>query len=187
VIPGNHALAGSGVHRSHLVFSADHGRTWQLGATAGDGTNESQVVELGDGRLRLDMRNHPPKPGGNHRIVATSADGGRTLSPMRVDATLVEPPAQASILSVVGDRPGHRWLLFSNPASSRRERMTVRVSDDDGASWKTSRLIYEGHAAYSCLVELDAAIGLMYERGTRNAYEEIVFTRIARAWLLEGR
>ena len=60
VIPGNHAIAGSGVHRSHLVYSEDHGKSWHLGASAADGTNESQVVELSDGRLLQNMRNHPP-------------------------------------------------------------------------------------------------------------------------------
>lgn len=186
VIPGNHALAGSGVHRSHLVFSEDHGRTWQLGAVAGDGTNESQVVELGDGRLLHNMRNHPPKPEVNHRVVATSTDGGRTLSPMRVDTTLIEPPAQASILSVPGEQAGRNWIVFSNPASARRERMTVRISDDDAVTWRWSRVVSPGHSAYSCLADLGGDIGLLYERGTRNAYEEIVFTRLTRAWLLSA-
>lgn len=183
VIPGNHAIAGSGVHRAHLVTSADHGKTWQIGAVAVDGTNESQVVELSDGRVLHNMRNHPPKHGENHRAVATSADGGRTLSPVTFDPALIEPPAQASILAVAGDRPDRRWIVFSNPASTRRERMTVRLSDDDGATWRRSRVVYDGPSAYSCLVELDGDIGLLYERGEKTAYESIVFTRLTRAWL----
>ena len=145
------------------------------------------MVELGDGRLLLNMRNHPPKPEVNHRVVATSADGGRTLSPMRVDATLIEPPAQASVLSVPGEQSGRHWIVFSNPASSRRERMTVRISEDDAVSWRWSRMVYAGHAAYSCLADLGGDIGLLYERGTRNAYEEIVFARLTRDWLQSSR
>jgi sialidase-1 len=183
LIPGNHALAGSGVHRSHLVFSADHGKTWQLGAAAADGTNESQVVELGDGRVLHNMRNHPPTAGENHRVIAVSGDGGRTLSPVRVDPALIEPPAQASILSVAADRPGRRWILFANPASTTRQRMTVRVSDDDAATWRVSRVVYDGPAAYSCLVDLEGDIGILYERGETTAYESIVFARLTRAWL----
>jgi sialidase-1 len=184
VIPGNHALAGTGVHRSHLVFSEDHGRTWQLGATAVDGTNESQIVELGDGRLLHNMRNHPPRPDGNYRAVATSADGGRTLSAVSFDRTLVEPPAQASVLSIAGAGGGGRWVAFANPASTKRERMTVRISKDEAASWAISRVVDEGPSAYSSLVEIGEDLGLLYERGTRTAYEEIVFTRLSRAWLL---
>ena len=78
VIPANHAEYPGGTHRSHLFYSDDGGRTWMLGGSADPGTNESQVVELTDGRLMLNMRNHPPKPA-NFRMVATSTDGGRTL------------------------------------------------------------------------------------------------------------
>lgn len=184
VIPGNHALAGSGVHRSHFAFSTDHGATWQLGAVAEDGTNESQVVELSDGRLLLTMRNHPPKPGANVRALITSADGGRTRSLMTFDQALVEPPAQASILSVPGERSGTRWVVFSNPASTRRERMTVRVSDDDARSWRIAKVVHAGPAAYSCLVDLGGDLGLLYERGDASPYETITFARITRAWLM---
>ncbi len=185
VVPGNHALAGSGAHRSHLVFSTDHGRSWQIGASAVDGTNESQVVELGDGRLLHNMRNHPSRPGANYRAVATSSDGGRTLSPVRFDRTLLEPPAQASLLSVEA-QGGERWVVFANPASTKRERMTVRISTDDAATWRLERVVDEGPSAYSSLVAVGADIGLLYERGTRHAYEEIVFTRLTRAWLQDG-
>jgi sialidase-1 len=185
VIPGNHAIAGGGVHRSHLVYSDDHGRTWQLGASAADGTNESQVVELGDGRLLHNMRNHPPKPGGNYRAVATSSDGGRTLSAVTYDRALIEPPAQASVLAVPGDVPGRRWIVFANPASTKRERLTVRLSDDDARSWRVSRVVHAGPAAYSCLVDLGDDLGLLYERGESSAYETIAFARIPRAWIVD--
>jgi sialidase-1 len=186
VVPGNHAVAGTGAHRSHLVFSADHGRTWQLGASAIDGTNESQVVELADRRLLHNMRNHPSRPEGNYRAVATSADGGRTLSAVRFDRTLIEPPAQASLISIAGRRGGRRWLAFANPASPRRERMTVRISKDDGVTWAVARVVDEGPSAYSSLVEIGADLGLLFERGASNPYEEMVFTRLTRDWLQGG-
>jgi sialidase-1 len=188
VIPANHAEAGSGVHRSHLFFSDDGGRSWRLGASSEAGTNESQVVELTDGRLMVNMRNHPPKPE-NFRMVATSADGGETLSGAYSDRTLIEPPAQASILSMTSARPtGRSRLLFANPASTKRERMTVRVSDDDGKGWPVARVIHEGPAAYSSLVVLrDMSIGLLFERGDRSPYERITFARFTLEWLSEGK
>jgi sialidase-1 len=170
VIPANHVEAGTGVHRSHLFYSDDDGKSWTLGASADAGTNESQVVELADGRLMLNMRNHPPKPE-NFRLVATSADRGQTLTAAAIDRALVEPPAQASIIRVAAGP-----LLFANPASTKRERMTVRVSYDEGATWAVSRVIHVGPAAYSSLAELpDAAVGLLYERGERSPYEKITF------------
>jgi sialidase-1 len=188
VIPANHAESGTGVHRSHIVYSDDRGSSWTLGASADEGTNESQVAELADGRLMLNMRNHPPKPE-NFRMIATSGDEGRTLSRAQPDRTLVEPPAQASLLRFSTARTLDRnRLLFSNPASARRERLTVRVSYDEGVTWPTARAIDEGPAAYSSLVVLpDHSIGLLYEHGGRSAYEKISFARFTLDWVSEGK
>lgn len=187
VIPANHAEAGSGVHRSHLFYSDDGGKSWTLGADADAGTNESQVVELADGRLLLNMRNHPPRPE-NFRLVAISEDEGKTLTAGVPDPVLVEPPAQASLVRFSFAKPADRHrLLFANPASTKRERMTVRVSEDDGKTWAASRVIHEGPAAYSSLVVLpDSSIGLLYERGDRSAYETIAFARFTLDWVRAG-
>jgi sialidase-1 len=185
VIPANHSE--SGVHYSHLFFSDDDGKSWRLGASSDAGTNESQVAELADGRLMLNMRNHPPKAE-NFRMVATSDDSGRTLSKAVADRALVEPPAQASLLRLTttpGD--GRNRLLFANPASTKRERLTVRLSYDEGATWPVSRVIAEGPAAYSSLVVLpDGAIGVLFEQGDRSPYEKITFARFTLEWLTAG-
>lgn len=187
VIPANHAVAGTAAHHSHVIFSDDGGGTWQLGGSADAGTNESQVVELADGRLMLNMRNHPPKPE-NFRMVAISTDRGRTWSNATPDKALIEPPAQASLLrQTVAPSQDRNRLLFSNPASVRRERMMVRLSEDEGATWPVSRVLHEGPAAYSSLVALpDRAIGLLFERGDRTPYEKITFARVTLAWLTGG-
>jgi len=188
VIPANHAVPGTAIHHSHVIFSDDGGRSWQIGGSADPGTNESQVVELADGRLMLNMRNHPPRAE-NFRMVATSDDGGRTWSQAKPDRALVEPPAQASLLRLTtAAADGRNRLLFSNPASARRERMTVRMSEDEGATWPVSRVVHEGPAAYSSLVVLpDRSIGLLVERGDRSPYEKITFVRLTLEWLSEGK
>jgi sialidase-1 len=205
VIPANHALAGTKVHQSHLIYSDDRGKTWRLGGIAADHTNESQVVELADGRLMLNMRNHPPQKPENMRMVAISTDGGRTLGETTIDRTLIEPPAQASLVRYSLAAPGsskgrekgdeksadksagRNRLLFANPAAPKRERMTVRLSYDEGATWPVSRVIYEGPSAYSCLVVLrDRTIGLLYERGAETPYDRITFTRLTLGWLTNG-
>jgi sialidase-1 len=188
VIPGNHAEAGSGVHRSHIVFSDDGGGHWSLGGSSDAGTNESQIAELADGRLMLNMRNHPPKPE-NFRMVATSDDLGRTWSPALPDRALVEPPAQASLLRLTTTKTADRnRLLFANPAGVRRERLTVRLSYDEGSTWPIARVVHEGPAAYSSLVVLpDRSLGLLFERGDRSPYERISFARFTLEWLTAGR
>jgi sialidase-1 len=91
-----------------------------------------------------------------------------------MDETLVEPVCQASLIQF-----GRRDLLFSNPAAITRTRMTVRRSRYGGKTWKESRTVYDGPAAYSSLVELKkrgrGQAGLLYERGDKSPYERIVF------------
>ena len=188
VVPANHAVAGTGVHHSHVFFSDDGGKRWQLGGSASEGTNESQVVELADGRLMLNMRNHPPKAE-NVRLIATSDDQGRSWSDTAANATLIEPPAQASLLRLsTATADDRNRLLFSNPASARRERMTVRVSYDEGHTWPVARLIHLGPSAYSSLIVLpDRSIGLLFERGDHSPYERITFARFTLEWLTEGK
>ena len=187
VIPANHAEAKSGIHRSHIFYSDDDGKSWTLGASADPGTNESQIVELADSRLLLNMRNHPPKPE-NFRMIAISEDRGKTLSPALPDRTLIEPPAQASLIRLsTADSHARTRLVFANPASTSRQRLTVRLSYDEGTSWPVSRVIHDGPAAYSSLVVLpDRSIGVLFERGDRSPYDRITFARFPLEWLEHG-
>jgi sialidase-1 len=178
----DHSEGGKHPYRAHVIYSDDHGATWKIGGVEEEKTNESTVVELEDGSLLHNMRSYHGK---NLRAIARSRDGGLTWSDVRLDAALIEPVCQASILRFSwpeGERKGA--ILFSNPASSRRERMTVRLSQDDGSSWPVSRVLWEGPAAYSSLVVLpDGKAGCVYERGEKNPYEKIVFATFTIEWL----
>ena len=148
--------------------------------------NESTVVELVDGTLMLNMRSYRGK---NHRAVAISKDGGLSWSASRDDATLVEPVCQASILRYTWpDQNGKSRILFSNPASTTRDHMTVRLSYDDGKTWPISKLIHEGPSAYSNLAVLsDGSMACLYERGAQQPYEKITFARFTLDWLTDGK
>jgi sialidase-1 len=76
-------------------------------------------------------------------------------------------------------------VLFSNPASPNRERMTVRISYDECKSWNDGKVLYEGPSAYSDLcVTSDMAIGCLYERGKSKYYETISFAQFDLEWLI---
>ncbi len=169
-----------------MIYSDDHGKTWKIGGSAGPETNESAVVQLADGALLLNMRSYA---GRQHRAIASSHDGGLTWSPVRLDAALIEPVCQASMIRyTLARETGKNRLLFSNPADTAgRDRMTVRLSDDEAKTWPVARMVYAGPSAYSSLAVLqDGTIGLLYERGTANAYEEIEFARFNLRWLAQG-
>lgn len=178
VIPCDSKSDKGKVRESHVIYSDDRGATWKLGGVVGPGCNESQVAELDDGTLLLNMRSYM---GNNRRLIATSKDGGLTFTKPVEDQALIEPVCQASLISVPGEK---NRLLFSNPASLKREKMTVRLSRDGGKTWPVSQLLHDGPAAYSCLAVLpDGQIACLYERGAKSPYETITFARFPAAWL----
>jgi sialidase-1 len=182
VIPCDHIRKGSKEMHAHVVYSDDRGATWKLGGTAGEKTNESAVAELKDGSLLFNMRSYH---GRNRRAVARSRDGGLTWSDVALDEALIEPVCQASmILAVPAGKKSDGRLLFSNPASTKREKMTIRASFDDGRTWPASAVVHEGPTAYSSLAVLrDKTIGLLYERGEKNPYERITFASFPFSWV----
>jgi sialidase-1 len=152
VIPCDHAVAGTGLYRSHVIYSDDHGETWKLGGAIDARVNECQAVELGDGTLLMNMRSYRGK---GCRAVAGSRDGGRTWTPAADDPALPEPVCQAALIRFADPQnPAQALLAFSNPASRMREKLTVRLSADEGKTWPAARLLNAGPSAYSALALL---------------------------------
>jgi len=153
----------------------------------GTKTNESMIAQLADGTLVCNMRS---RHGKNLRAVSTSKDDGDTWSALEHHTGLTEPVCQASLLTVAASQTpdGREWLVFCNPDSTKREKLTVKVSFDGGVNWSVSRLLHPGPTAYSCMTILpDGSIGVLYERGATNAYEGISFASIPMQWLREDK
>jgi sialidase-1 len=185
VIPCNHTelnATGQPASRAHVIYSDDHGATWHLGGIEDALTNESTVVELADGSLLHNMRSYHKK---NRRAVTISTDGGATWSRVKLDDALIEPVCQGSILRYNWPENAIRSrILFSNPASIKRENLTLRASYDEGATWPVSKVLHSGPSAYSCLAVLpDKSIACLFERGEKSAYEKISLARIPLDWL----
>ncbi|WP_420319962.1 sialidase family protein [Flagellimonas sp.] len=162
-----------------FVFGSDnHGKDWYLINTLITPGDESKIVELANGNWMINSRVN--KSG--LRYVHTSKDKGLNWE-TKADSTLIDPACNASLIrySFAEDK-GENLLLFSNPKSSdKRENLTVRISYDEGESWKHHRLITPEMSAYSTLCVLqDGKIGLFYE--TDN-YQRNVFTRFSLDWL----
>ncbi len=172
VIPCDHKVLGSKTLFSHVIYSDDHGMTWRLGGKSFESeNNECQVVELEDGRLLLNMRHYDRDR--MTRSLSYSEDAGMTWSGNFFHSTLVDPICQAALISLTAGRTSS--LLFSNPDSqTKRHRMTVRFSPDEGRRWPKSLLLHAGPAAYSSLVEMgEGRFACLYECGERSSYETI--------------
>ena len=164
-----------------LIYSDDHGDTWQRGESPNDGREldgetlsaetisedkqmltESQVIELPTGELRYYLRNHY---GLQRTAVTTSTDGGETWGEVTFDMALVDPICQSSVVLYPDQGDGKVRVLFSNPADEKtRVKGTIRLSEDGGKTWPYSKVIEEGYYGYSCLTVLkNGEIGVLYE------------------------
>lgn len=178
VIPCDFIEAGTKKHFSHSIYSDDRGETWKLGGvTESDQVNECTVAELSNGDLMLNMRNYSPL---RVRQVAISKDGGQSWEKQKEELALEEPICQGSLIAFKSKK-GKYILAFSNPANPKgRTNMTVKLSYDNGKTWKQKQLVYEGPSAYSNLVILpNGNIACLYEGGVKSAYESIVFKELS--------
>lgn len=165
------------VVRSYVLFSDDHGETWQRGAPVGEDMDETTIVELSDGRVLLNSRDHAR---GGHRRIAVSDDGGQSWEDRGIDPQFVDPGNNAQLAprfpQAAAEVPRARELLFSN-AHDRfaRIRGTLSHSHDDGESWQEALVFEPGPLDYSVVQTLgDGALGILWEVEAR----EIRFARI---------
>ncbi len=159
--------------QAYVLYSDDHGQSWQRGALAAALTNENQVVELDDGTLLMDARQNS----GEHRWLLWSRDGGRTWSK-------AQPGQTVTAIATGIERLAANTLVWSGPAGPGRRRLVTRLSRDGGLTWRNERTIYGGWSAYSDLALLrDGTLGILWEKGVSEGYESISFTRVNRDFL----
>lgn len=181
-VAANHSAGGpqkqAEDYDAHGFYTDDHGKTFQLGASLNiPGSNESMATEISEGRLLFNSRNQ--KGDIRARIIGISSNGGQTWDTTYFDPNLPDPVCQASILTI-GKKNKRNILAFCNAADEKkRDNLTLRISFDDGISWKKRFPIYKNPtqkdaAAYSDIVKVSKKrIGVLYEK---DNYSQIVFT-----------
>jgi sialidase-1 len=184
-----------------IIFSDDHGKTWQFGGPAPGEWNETQVVELVDGSLLFSRR------GMRSRRILYSKDQGQSWSQPVADPDLPDPDCQGSMIRYTRVDEGYtkNRILFSNPVSGNlgvgsvtsdprgRFNVTVRLSYDEGKTWPVQKTILTGPGAYSSMTVFpDGSIGILFETGSRygdfaDHYSKEVFARFTLDWLTDGK
>ena len=179
-----------------VIYSDDNGVTWSMGETPNNTrkihgfranhfliTNskmltESQVTEQDDGTLKYFMRNHEKR---RSIAVAYSKNGGESWEDFRFDDSLPQPVCQSSVIKIENaDKP---YVVFLNPASREgRKCGTVRLSEDDGETFKYSRILKEDSFVYSSMTQLpDGNIGALFEPDLEC--RNIWFTKFSLDWI----
>lgn len=160
------------------MYSDDHGATWHRGRPMYENlTEEAMLVEAADKRVYVALRSRQDK---RRRAHAWSEDGGYSWSLIQFDQALPDPPAEGSIIRLPGS-----GVLFVNPASAKdRSHLTARMSNDECKTWPVSRLLYEGHSAYSDLaVADDGSVLCLFEA---DQYSKMILARFNTAWVMGG-
>ena len=171
--PENRSRDGFG-YGCHVLMSDDGGTNWRMSEPISPEVNESQIVELSNGSLMMNMRSYNDKAS---RATSISYDGGETWSEIHHAPQLVESICQGSLIQY-GKYNAADMYLFSNPSVPYdRTHMTIKASFDECQTWSNSKLIYSGPSAYSCLTKLpNGNVGLFFESGEESPYDKMVFT-----------
>lgn len=207
---------GGHAHRPSVtatLYSDDHGKSWQAGDIAIPDTpqwvfpNETCIVETLVGTVMINARTESP----NHRrLINLSPDGATRWAKPRFDDALLEPICMGSIVRY-SMRPAadRNRLLFANPhnlerldgkavegKSRDRRNLSVKVSYDEGKTWKHSKPVETGYGAYSDLAVLPNGDALcLYERGQESdmelkkstSYAHLTVARFNLEWLTDGK
>ncbi|WP_307669422.1 sialidase family protein [Streptomyces sp. V2I9] len=192
VVPGDFTTT-DGRAGGQLYVSDDGGLTWALGAQAAvDRTApafpaELSVAETTGGGVYVNARSSARCDTEDHRMAATSADGGTTFdAPFSPVPGLDAPPVSGSLLRLHAKESGAAQdrLLFSAPSrlgphtlEDRRE-LAIRSSYDEGRTWQTAgTVVTPGRSGYSDLALLSSgAIGVLYESAGNIPHSDLVFT-----------
>ena len=160
-------------YQAHGYYTDDHGATFHLSETVHfKGSNESTSAQLTGNGLMMNSRNQV----GKYRIVSLSKDGGETWDTTFVDHHLPDPICEGSLLNI-GTKNGKSILAFCNNDDKKsRDSLTLRISFDEGKTWKKKFLIEPKNTGYSDIVKLsEKEIGVLYEA---DGYKEIKFEEV---------
>ncbi len=126
---------------TYTIYSDDNGMTWKMSERASKNKDETTIAELSDGRIMLNSRNKP-------RRITVSPDGACGWSESFDDPNLIDPFCEGGMDTVKIKGLPHAILFVNCADDSKREKVTIKCSFDDGKTWK-SLLIDEFEGGYS--------------------------------------
>jgi len=126
-------LYSDGFDFSIMGLSDDWGQTWSASQPlVSHGGVQPSLVRKKDGTLVALMRDNGPPP--KRVLKSESKDNGQSWSAV-VDTDIANPGAG---LEVIGLSSGN-WALVNNDTEQGRHRLSLSLSDDEGATWKWTR------------------------------------------------
>ncbi len=184
IVPANHSTEGGKGNQflgSHVVYSDDHGESWQIGAVDSEGSgsvnpNELTVVETRENTLYFNTRNQNLRPDSiSNRAITYSQDGGITFErKFFQEPNFITPVVHGSLVRSLKN------IFFIAPNDpSERKNLSMWVSRNETQTWAQPVLLQEGFSAYSSSIMLDDnRVGILFESGKEHPYQEIRFIAV---------
>ena len=175
---------GNAAYCMALVFSDDGGINWSIGAVDSNlndvvQSNETTIVELLDGSIYVNTRDHLGGSKTKNRGETYSLDGGESFKEPIVESDKFPSPIVQSALLRWNFRKKNQGslILFSTPSNpGKRENLLVMSSTDESKSWQHYIKVHDGFSAYSDMVQLNRkTLGVLYET---DEYKKIQFRRV---------
>lgn len=142
--------------RVHMEWTADNGRSWERTGVLNDGKTlqaiQPAILQHRDGMLQILCRNR----GGRRILSATSADSGKTWSPLAA----LELPNPNSGIDAVTLASGQHLLVY-NHTERDRSPLNVAVSND-GQRWSAGLKLEQEPGEYSYPAVIQAPDGLVH-------------------------
>lgn len=168
----NHSYELDYSQSARVIYSDDHGETWQSGESVNDNriiedgsvihsenmydeqnqNTESCAVELNNGMIKLFMRN---KSG--FLAVATSTDGGESWFE-RVEYLEDVNDVYVQLSAIQTMQKDKEFIVLINSDGPERTNGTVRVAEVDengNLTWINNKLIQTGEFAYNAIQQID--------------------------------
>lgn len=177
-------LYSDGFSLSLVAISIDNGDTWKPGTPiVGRGNIQPALVRKKDGTLIAFMRDNGDFPG--RIMLSESADNGSVWSIAR-KSDIPNPGSSVYVLSLNSGN----WVMACNDLEDGRYRLAVRMSDDEGQSWKWTRYLEKkekGSGSFSYPTVIQDKKGLIHVSYSWNVkdQETIMHAVFNEAWVKE--
>lgn len=168
-------LYSDGFNLSLMAISEDDGHTWKPGSPlVGRGPIQPALVRKKDGTLAAYLRDSGDAP--NRVQYSESADQGQTWTP----ALKTDIPNAASVEALV--LQNGLWVLINNDTDQGRARLSLRVSDNEGKTWKWKHFLENretGSYSYPAVIQgADGRIHITYSFHPENTQKTIKYVQL---------
>lgn len=184
-------LYSDGFDFSLIAISDNNGDSWSFSEpVVGGGSIQPALAFCKDSSIMAFMRDNGPLP--KRVMISRSSDMAKTWSTVK-DTDIPNPGSAVDIIVLKSGR----WVFVSNDLESGRQRLTVRLSEDEGKTWPYMKSIVNGEpgsqtrAHYPSIIQGDDELihitftNQIPDGGDKSNVKNIAHAVFSEKWLMK--